>query len=137
MPTGDKPPRPPTHLKGVARKFFREQAAMLWPAGLLTVLDVPILAGAAVQYAIWRDAVDQLEKHGQVIRHPKGWPMLNPYVKIAEKAFNAWNKALIEFGMSPSARNRVKVAKPEQKDPFEAFLSKPDEPEDENERPVH
>jgi len=49
-------------------------------------------------------------------------PMLNPYTRIAREAHLAWQRALLEFGMSASSRSRVKVSKPEKKDPFELFV---------------
>jgi P27 family predicted phage terminase small subunit len=99
---------------------------MLWEAGLLTKIDVPILAGAAVNYAQWLEAVEEIKRTGPVIArlgpHEQKIPMPNPYVRIAREAHLAWNKALTEFGMSASSRSRVKVSKPEKKDAFELLL---------------
>jgi len=120
----EKAPRPPAFLKGEARKFWHRYVPMLWEAGLVTKIDTPILSGAAVNYAQWRNACDEIELSGTVIKGGKSGniPMLSPFVRVAREAQLAWQRALLEFGMSASSRTRVKVSKPEKADPFELFV---------------
>jgi P27 family predicted phage terminase small subunit len=126
-PVSEKVPRPPAYLKGEARKFWFKYAPMLWEAGLLTKIDVPILAGAAVSYAQWLEAMEEIRRTGPVIARlgprEQKIPMQNPYVRVARDAHLAWNKALTEFGMSASSRTRVKVSKAKTMNPFELYLA--------------
>ena len=50
--------------------------------------------------------------------------MVNPYFPVINKANEQMVKALIEIGMSPSSRSRVKVSEPEKEvGKKERFLS--------------
>lgn len=131
LPTADmdpesapKVPRPPAWLLGEARKEWFNIAPKLHAAGLLTNLDLRALAGYCVNFAQWLEAVEAIRQSGTVIKGGKNKdiPMISPYVRIAREAHLAWTRALVEFGMTPSSRGRVKISKPEAKDPFELFL---------------
>jgi P27 family predicted phage terminase small subunit len=119
-----KVPRPPTWLKGEARREWFVIAPKLHAAGLLTNLDLRALAGYCVNFAQWLEAVGEIQRSGTVILggKRKDAPVQNPYVRIAREAHQAWSRALIEFGMTPSSRTRVKVVKQETVDPFDEFL---------------
>jgi P27 family predicted phage terminase small subunit len=115
----------------IALKNRRQRSGRDLDAGrLLTKIDVPIFCGAAVNYAQWLEAVEEIRRTGTLIKGAKGQPMINPYVRVAREAHLAWQRALIEFGMSASSRTRVKVTK--KKDPFEAFLSRAPAPGDDD-----
>jgi len=131
LPTADsepesapKVPRPPAYLKGEARKEWFRIAPMLHEAGLLSNLDVRMLASYCVDFATWIDATNQIQRNGSVIMGGKNKdiPMLSPFVRVAREAEQACHRKLVEFGLSPSSRTRVKVSKPEKQDPFELFL---------------
>jgi P27 family predicted phage terminase small subunit len=108
VPSGsEKVPRPPDYLTGEARREWFRVAPLLHEAGLLSKLDTTALAGYCINYARWREADEEIRRHGLVIRHPKGWPMVSPFVRIAREAYQAWTKALIEFGMTPKAALRI------------------------------
>lgn len=127
----EKIPRPPARLTDDPatgffphREWFR-MAPRLHAAGLLTTLDLRLFEGYCVQYARWCQAEDEIRRSGTVIlsaRHKQ--PMISPFVKVARDAFAAWNKALLEFGMTPSSRSRVSVTKPEKPDAFQLFLER-------------
>jgi len=48
----------------------------------------------------------------------------NPAVGIADRTYARLKSYLIEFGLTPAARTKVRVDKPPQADPFDAFLSR-------------
>jgi P27 family predicted phage terminase small subunit len=123
-PVSEKVPQCPPYLQGEARKEWFRIAPMLHETGLLTKLDVRMLASYCVDFATWIDATNEIQRSGSVIMggKDKDIPMLSPFVRVAREAEQACHRKLIEFGLSPSSRTRVKVSKPEAKDPFELFL---------------
>ncbi len=55
-----------------------------------------------------------MTKHGNVIQ--------NPYLGVANRAWDQVRQMSIEFGLTPSSRSRIKVGKPkEESNPFEGF----------------
>jgi len=120
----EKVPRPPAYLLGAARKEWFSIAPLLHEAGLLTKLDTRALEGYCVNYGCWVEAEEEIRRTGAVIRSLKGVPMLSPFVRVAREAYQAWSKACLEFGMTPSSRSRVSVTKPEKPDAFQLFLER-------------
>lgn len=113
---------PPAWLEGAAAAEWRRLAPVLFRLGLLTEIDDAALAQYCELWARWRQAETALRKHGMVIAGNKGTPVLSPYVAIANRALSQMRALLIEFGMTPSARTRVKTdAGPQPADPFAPF----------------
>lgn len=121
-PSTDKPSCP-AHLDKVARTEWRRISALLHTAGLLTSIDRTALAGYCVAYSRWIDAEKQIQEKGTIVKSPSGYPMQNPYLTVANKAMGEVRKWLVEFGMTPSSRTRIKVEPPDQADAMEQFLS--------------
>jgi phage terminase small subunit len=48
--------------------------------------------------------------------------MQSPYVAVANKQVEIMGRIAAEFGMTPSARTRIRVGETAPEDPFEAFL---------------
>jgi P27 family predicted phage terminase small subunit len=115
-------PEPPDFLQGGALDEWNRIAPPLHQAGLLTALDAEALAFGCQSYATFVEAVENIRISGTVIKSSKGQPMVSPYVKVANAAWQQWMKMLPEFGMTPSSRSRVKV--PETKDPSEDAFEK-------------
>jgi P27 family predicted phage terminase small subunit len=98
-------------------------APLLYDAGLLTKIDVTALATYCQCYARWCEAEEEIRRSGTVIKSSKGQPMLSPFLKVVNIALQQLMRMLVEFGMSPSSRSRVTVAKaPGVEDEFETFL---------------
>jgi P27 family predicted phage terminase small subunit len=111
-------------LQGLARKEWLRMAPLLYDAGLLTKIDVTALATYCQCYARWCEAEEEIRRTGTVIKTTKGQPMLSPFLKVANIALQQLMRMLVEFGMSPSSRSRVTVAKGTRKeDEFEKFLT--------------
>jgi P27 family predicted phage terminase small subunit len=115
-------PDPPEWLDGEARARWDELAPQLEGAGLLTSIDAGALAAYCQVWARWRKAEEAIVQFGQVIKTPEkrdrkgrvisgGYPVQSPYIGIANKALSHVRALECEFGMTPSSRSRVKVAK--------------------------
>ena len=117
----DKPPTPPRHLPPAAKKHWRAIAKHLHQAGVLTVMDEDALAGYCNAYAQWIEANKEIESGGMVIKSDLGIPSLNPYLRISNDAFKQMTIMLREFGMTPSSRTRVTVAKKQTKSEWDEF----------------
>ncbi len=63
------------------------------------------------QTYLYRSAMVQVENVGPVILSPKKYAMHNPYLAIANKAQAAILKYMIQLGLTPMSRGRVKIAK--------------------------
>jgi len=90
--------------------------------GMLTNLDKAIFASYCQAWSTWVQATLKVREKGLVVMASTGTPMLNPYFSIINKANEQMVKALIEIGMSPSSRSRVKVPPKPVKDEAEDFL---------------
>lgn len=105
---------PPDWLDPEAADEWRRLAPMLERLGILTETDTQALSAYCEAWATWKQATQKIRQFGMVINGKDGdLPVVSPYVKIAEKAFAQVKGMLIEFGMTPSSRTRVHVAKPE------------------------
>jgi P27 family predicted phage terminase small subunit len=114
-------PKCPRHLDKEARKEWRRMARELEPLGLLTGLDKAIFASYCQAWSTWVFATEKVREKGLVVMASTGTPMLNPYFPIINKANEQMVKALVEIGMSPSSRSRVKVDNPKPKSKIESF----------------
>lgn len=116
-------PECPDHLDDEAKREWDRISKELHAAGLLTTIDRAALATYCTAWSRWVDAENQLRKHGAVVKSPSGYPIQNPYLSIANKAMTLMQKALVEFGMTPSSRSRISTEPSgEATDEIEAFL---------------
>ena len=104
-------------------EWFRTCKA-LKEMGLLSLADRTALAAYCTLYSRWVHAEEQVRKFGAVVKSPvQGLPLKSPYLSVADQALEAMRKFLVEFGLTPSSRSRIRV--PEGGavvDEFEAFL---------------
>jgi hypothetical protein len=72
----------------------------------------------------WVTAERQVRRLGTIVRSPmNNFPMKSPYLTIADQALEIMRKFMIEFGLTPSSRSRIRM--PEDrgaKDEFDTFL---------------
>ncbi len=103
---------PPEWLSPEAREHWPEVAKHLRDAKILTVMDVTALSLYCEAFARWRAAQAEVAANGMIVYSAKsGFPVQSPYVSIANAAWAQMLKILVEFGMTPSSRTRVKTAK--------------------------
>lgn len=115
-------PAPPEHVTGAALDEWNRVVPELAALGLLTRLDAAALAGYCVAYARWADAERRVAEQGAVVKSPSGFPIQNPYLGIANRALKQIKEFCVEFGLTPSARVRVKAAKPAAQPGFANWL---------------
>ena len=116
--------RAPAGLSKLARKHWAVVARQLTDAGILTELDKPALVLYCAAWARWREATLEVQKRGMLVKAPSGYPMQNPYLAIANKAFEQMQKMMAEFGMTPSSRSRIQIEPGAVEDPLDDFLKK-------------
>ncbi len=113
----------PDHLSDRALEVWERVAPELERLQLLNPLSGETLAGFCDAYARWCAATKEIEKSGEVVKAPSGYPMQNPWRAIANKAFDQWTRLAAEFGMTPSAMSRIGAESKEQdeEDPWAAL----------------
>ncbi len=97
-------PKCPKHLDENARKEWRRISQELHRLNLLTIVDRAALAAYCQAWGRWVEAEAAIQRFGAVIKTPKGLPLVNPYLRIAELAIDQMRKFLVEFGMTLSSR---------------------------------
>lgn len=123
--TLQKLPRAPKELSDVGKKEWKRTGKELQKLGLLTQIDLSAFHVYCETYSIWIDAIHNIHKLGMLIKAPSGYPMVTPYMSIANKASEKMAKFLTEFGMTPSSRSRINVPKPEKEsDPLKEYLNR-------------
>jgi P27 family predicted phage terminase small subunit len=114
-------PDAPDFLSKPAQNEWRRAAAELYPVGLLTKVSIPALEMYCMEYAVWFEAQENLQKHGFLMKSPTGFPMQSPYLAIMNRAMVESRKWMQEFGATPSSQARVSVKPVKKDDPVEAF----------------
>jgi P27 family predicted phage terminase small subunit len=114
----------PNYLDDEAKAEWFRTAKVLSDMGLLSLADRTALAAYCVVYGRWLKAEEQVKKFGSIVKSPeKGFPMKSPYLSVADQALDAMLKLMVEFGLTPSSRSRIRVpAGGQAKDEFDAFL---------------
>ncbi|MGD9935306.1 MAG: phage terminase small subunit P27 family [Dehalococcoidia bacterium] len=112
-------PAAPRHLSDEAKREWHRVGRQLADAGLVTALDRAALAAYCQAWGRWVEAEELLKRHGMLVKSPNGYPMMSPYLNVANRAMEQMRLLLTEFGMSPSSRSRVSVVKAEAESAFE------------------
>ena len=100
-------PKCPEELSPAAKAEWKRVSRQLLKLGLLCEIDRAALAAYCQAWGQWMDAVTQLQRTGAVVKAPSGYPILNPYLTVANQAYAQMKAMLTEFGMSPASRSRV------------------------------
>jgi P27 family predicted phage terminase small subunit len=101
---------PPDLIAGdlVASDEYRRVGAELLTLGLVTKLDETALTIYAVAYSTWVRAVKALQTEEPLATWGKGGQYPNPWFKIKGEAEITMERMMTQFGMTPSARSRLK-----------------------------
>ncbi|MCO6450419.1 MAG: phage terminase small subunit P27 family [Caldilineales bacterium] len=116
--------RAPANLPAGAKKAWRELARPLADLGLLTEIDRPALVMVCIHLDIARQAAAELEEQGLTRLDENKVERKNPYLQILRDQSAQLRQWALEFGLTPSARTRVKGAAVEVEDPFEELLER-------------
>jgi P27 family predicted phage terminase small subunit len=114
---------PPAHLDAEAKAEWARMADDLFKLGLLTRIDRAALAGYCIAYSRSVKAEQMIQKTGELLKSKKtGAFYPNPYLHIANRALKQMKDFLVEFGMTPSSRSRVRATKPTAPSPKARFF---------------
>ncbi|OKO68072.1 hypothetical protein AC629_42360 [Bradyrhizobium sp. NAS80.1] len=110
-------PEPPPFVTGYAADEWWRVGPELHRLGLLTAVDIAVLAAYCTSYQLWRQAQEALERmanrddsmHGLLVKSADGNARRNPLVKIAADAAADMLRYAGEFGLTPVARSRLAV----------------------------
>jgi len=108
-------PEPLPHLTDEAKVEWRRLGSELYALGLLTNLDLGVLAAYCQSYALWKAAIEVYKEAAQMNPASKGLLALttnknliqNPIVGTINKCASDMVRYAAEFGMTPSARSRL------------------------------
>ena len=117
-PALDAVPEPPRYLSVRAKAEWRRVAKEMLPLGLLVALDRTMLAAYCAAAGQFAEASHQLKTQDLSTKPGTKWLFIQSMAMKAMKQFAP------ELGISLSARSRIKVSKPEKKNPFELYLAK-------------
>lgn len=107
-PSGE--PELPPELDDEARAEWKRVITELRDMGLLYRADRAALTAYCVAWSRWRRAEAQVKKFGEIVKSPeKGFPMKSPYLTIADQSLETVRKFLVEFGLTPSSRSRIRL----------------------------
>jgi P27 family predicted phage terminase small subunit len=93
----------------VARTEWDRLAPQLISSGQVTMVDRGTLMGYCLKYAQWKALEAEAKNHPFIVRSPSGYPIPNPALGMANRAFALMLKAAAELGITPSSRSRVSV----------------------------
>jgi P27 family predicted phage terminase small subunit len=102
-------PRCPASLKGEARTEWKRITRELATLGVLATTDRAAITLWCQAWATNSDAAAKVNELGAVIRSVTGTPQINPYVSIARRSAELLVRLAAEFGLTPSARARVRA----------------------------
>lgn len=132
-PAGE--PDMPAGLCKIAAAEWKAIVPELAQLGVLTKIDGKALAAYCHAFARWMAAQEEVDRLGLVLDEPiMGGPpedrevvgykhKRNPAVSIEHEALKIMKSFLVEFGMTPSSRSRIRIEKADQpEDPLEALL---------------
>lgn len=117
-------PECPGHLDDEAKAEWVRMSQELASVGILTVIDKTVFAMYCQAWSQWVNACLIIRQQGLIFKAPSGYPIQTPWFSIKNKAEAQMIKCLMEIGMTPSSRSRVKAVAPKTEDELEAFLAR-------------
>lgn len=112
----------PSWLHPLAKAEWKRVLAEFADTGLITMVDTSALAAYCQAYARWRQAEEQVQRDGQIVREPivtrsgnltgKFRRRKHPAVTIARDERMAMIAAGRLFGFDPTSRTRVPIPEP-------------------------
>ena len=125
----------PDWLTDVAKAEWVRILPILLGMQILTIADLPTVAGYCQSYARWRQAEELIDEIGMVVREPilndagaiVGYKIKrNPACIDARGAKADMDRFLSKLGFSPSDRTRIHAESPQENDDAERFFALPD-----------
>ena len=117
-------PECPSHLDDLAKAEWARAGTILDEIGLMTGLDMAVLAGYCQSFSEWAKATEEVKALGMVYKRKDGTPGLNPYLRVSRESYDRMLKAAVLLGLSPSSRAGLKVNKKDEKSKVHEFMKK-------------
>lgn len=127
----------PAGLSPLAQQEWRAILPDLTLLGVLARIDGKALAAYCMAWSRWMQAEAEVERLGLIIEEPiigrdqdgESYEIgtrykRNPAIGVGHEAMKIMKSFLIEFGMTPASRSRIRIEKPKEEDPLEAFLKR-------------
>lgn len=137
---GDDNPQPsltapemPKGLPRAARREFRRMVPLLQGIGVISEIDGLALAEYCRAHALIEQAQKEIDKNGMTfVTHFEdkdgnviaGDIKANPACSILATQQKVMKSFLIEFGLTPASRSKLKITKKADEDPMSQFLSR-------------
>lgn len=131
-------PEMPKGLRRSARREWKSITAKLLELGVLTIVDGKALAMYCDAYADWQEAQRDCTKFGLVLDAPvldeNNQPIyvggraltvrkVNPAFTVKNASMKTMKSYLIEFGLTPASRSKLKLPAKPVEDPMAKFLN--------------
>jgi P27 family predicted phage terminase small subunit len=102
---------PPPELKNdeVAREEWRRTVPILRRIRQIRKVDRASLIALCKCWSRWIEAERKTAELGMVVKAPSGYPIVNPYLGIANKTMSQLKALWAELGLTPSSRSRLVV----------------------------
>ena len=106
-----KAPSMPKNMDKVAEKEWKSLGPILEKLGVLTNVDGGAFEALCVSYGEWVKYSRQAQEKPLYKFEQTGYIQISPFVTLADKAFKNYIKLATEFGLTPSSRSRIVMAK--------------------------
>lgn len=116
----DDTPPPELSVDPRAMAEWNRLLPMLRQGRQVTDADRAALLALCLEWSRYLTAIAKIASTSLIVMTPKGYPMQNPYLPVATKAFSNCAKLWPELGLTPSSRSRVKSPQTDD-DPFAEF----------------
>lgn len=113
---------PPEHLGADGEFLWRHLGKLLLDAGLMSYGDTLALELMCIAYDRMTRANRKVKIDGEVMVSDKGNYYQNPWLSIANKAWDQVKSMLAEFGLTPAERTRVMAAVEDDEDDLATLL---------------
>jgi len=113
-----KIPEPPPIIKGIALEEWNRITKELHDLGLVSELNRSLLAAYCKAYERWIEAEQHYQTEPKIYKTESGYPIVNPWRGVADKALEQMHKFGRGFGLDPESLTRIKGSadpKPEAK----------------------
>lgn len=131
-------PTMPKGLSIVAQREWKDIIPLLEQMGVLFTCDGKALAAYCSCYAQWMQAEKEITRYGITIKtvhlHEDGDVLfldykINPAVRVRSDALRQMKSFLIEFGLTPASRSKLKInANPDAPDALDSLFDAPANP---------
>lgn len=124
----DKVDDVPDYLSDLGKEYYTFIVSELKVSGILSNLDIPILAETAETLAIVQSCDKDIKQNGMFIYNSKGEKKKNPAVDVRIKSLDQFKLLAVQLGMTPSSRASLAVKNLEkaekEQDPLSKILNK-------------